>query len=282
MEEVETGSFVREPFPCEWPETIRLVSWNVNRGYRLTEIIEYLAGSSADLILMQETDLNVRRTGHRNIPREIARALQMNYVFGREFEELGQGHRGIPAFHGQTTLSRFPLSHSRILRFRRQSTFWHPRWFIPPLQGLQRRHGARMALVSEVTIQGRTLVLYNAHLESRGNDELRRDQLSEMLLDAEGNSGMAPAIVAGDFNFDISRGPAATLIAGTQLDSPFARLGRRNTTRNCRCARGAAIDWILTDTALSATGPEIDGSVSASDHYPLTLEVRMNGDGFWD
>lgn len=279
MDEVETGSFSSEPFLCEWPETIRLVSWNVNRGYQLMRIIEYLASSSADLILLQETDINARRTHHRNIPREIAQALQMNYVFGREFEELGQGNRGFPAFHGQTTLSRFPLSHSRVFRFRRQSTFWYPRWFIPRLQSFQRRHGARIALVSEITIRGRTLVLYNAHLESRGNDELRSDQLSEMLREAKSNSKMARVIVAGDFNFDISRESASTLIAGMQLDSPFARLGGRNTARNCRCARGAAIDWILTDKTLSATGPEIHGSISASDHYPLTLEIHMKRDG---
>ena len=278
MDEVETGSFLREPFLCEWPETIRLVSWNVNRGYQLMRIIEYLAGSSADLILLQETDINARRTGHRNIPREIAQALQMNYVFGLEFEELGQGNPGFPAFHGQTTLSRFPMSHSSVFRFGRQSAFWYPRWYIPRLRTFQRRHGARMALVSEITFQGRKLVLFNAHLESRGSDELRRDQLSEMLGEARSHSGMARVVVAGDFNFDISRGPAATLIAGMQLDCPFARLQGRNTTRNRLYARGAAIDWILTDKALSASGPEIDSSISASDHYPLTLDIHMKGD----
>jgi endonuclease/exonuclease/phosphatase family metal-dependent hydrolase len=278
MDEIESGSFFREPPMREWPETIRLVSWNVNRGYQLTRIIEYLASSSADLILLQETDINARRTHLHNIPREIARALRMNYVFGREFEELGQGERTCPAFHGQTTLSRFSLSRSRLLRFHRQSTFWYPRWFIPRLQSLQRRHGARMALVSDITIGGRTLVLYNAHLESRGNDELRSDQLSEMLSEASSDSRRAQVIVAGDFNFDVSRGPAATLIAGMQLDSPFVRLGGRATTRNCRLSRGSAIDWILTDKTLSAISPAIDSSINPSDHFPLTLDIHMKGD----
>ena len=90
------ASFSKEPLPREWPETIRLVSWNVNRGLHLTEIIEFLAASSADLILLQETDVNARRTRHLNVPREIAEALKMNYVFGREFEELGQGNARLP------------------------------------------------------------------------------------------------------------------------------------------------------------------------------------------
>ena len=133
VKELEIGSFLTPPFPREWPETLRVVSWNVNRGLQLNGIIDFLQNSSADLILLQETDVNARRTRHRDIPQEIAHALRMNYIFGREFEELTQGTEASPAYHGQTTLSRLPLSNPRILRFRDQSTFWRPRWFIPPI-----------------------------------------------------------------------------------------------------------------------------------------------------
>lgn len=274
---MEIGSFSKEPLPHEWPGTIRLVSWNVNRGLHLTEIIEFLAAASADLILLQETDVHARRTRYINVPREIARALKMNYVFGREFEELGQGKRGCPAFHGQTTLSRFPLSNPRILRFRRQSRFWQPRWFIPRLQTFQRRLGARMALICEISIQGRTMDVYNAHLESRGNDELRYSQLSETLSEAESNSGKAHLIVAGDLNFNISRGPAASLIADMQLDSPFDRLAGKKTVRDRGNAVCTAIDWILTDKTLRSSDPEIHDSICTSDHYPLSLEICREG-----
>ena len=119
------------------------------------------------------------------------------------------------------------------------------------------------------------MVVYNAHLESRGNDELRYSQLSEMLGEAKGNSGKAHLMVAGDLNFNISRGPAASLIAGLQLDSPFARLGGKKTARVRGHARCAAIDWILTDQTLCTSAAEIHDSVSASDHYPLSLEIHM-------
>src|SRR3954468_5977264 len=91
IKELEIGSFVDPPFSREWPETLRVVSWNVNRGLQLNGIIDFLQSSSADLILLQETDVNARRTRRRNVPREIAKALRMNYVFGSEFEELSQG-----------------------------------------------------------------------------------------------------------------------------------------------------------------------------------------------
>ena len=278
MSELEQGSFSKEPLSREWPEPIRLVSWNVNRGLRLAEIIDFLAASSADLILLQETDVNAHRTRYLNVPREIAESLKMNYVFGREFEELGQGNCVCSAVHGQTTLSRFPLSSARILRFRRQSAFWQPRWFIPPLRAFQRRLGARMALICEISIQGRAMEVYNAHLESRGNDELRYSQLSEMLREAESNSEKAHVIVAGDLNFDISRGAAASLTACMQLDSPFARLAGTKTARVRGRGRCAAIDWILTNKTLCTSDPEIHDSISASDHYPLSLEIHMEGD----
>jgi hypothetical protein len=58
----------------------------------------------------------------------------MNYAFGREFEELSQGSSGSPAYHGQATLSRWPLSNARLIRFREQSHFWRPRWYLPRSQ----------------------------------------------------------------------------------------------------------------------------------------------------
>src|SRR5215469_4756489 len=183
MEEIEAGSFVSGSEPRVRAGTLKVVCWNINRGLQLNAVIDFLAGSSADLILLQETDVNARRTQRRNIPREIAQALQMNYVFGREFKELAQGEQISPAYHGQATLSPFPISHPRVLRFRRQSTFWRPRWFIPRLRVFQRRLGARIALICEIRIQGRTLTAYNVHLESRGNDELRSNQLIEILTE---------------------------------------------------------------------------------------------------
>jgi endonuclease/exonuclease/phosphatase family metal-dependent hydrolase len=273
MTALESGSFLPEPFQLEWPDTLRIVSWNINRGLRVDEVISFLAESAADLILLQEVDLNARRTGYRNIARDIAQALQMNYVFGCEFEELGQRNHASPAFHGQATLSRLPLSDTQILRFCRQSSFWHPRWFIPTWQFLQRRLGGRMALVSKVAAQGRTLHVYNAHLESRGSDELRCTQLLEIMTHMQECSAKTPVLIAGDFNFDLSSGSAAVLVNSMRLDNPFANLEGRPTAVLRRRGRSASIDWILTHNAPAATKTDIHDTVEASDHYPLSLQI---------
>ena len=114
-----------------------MVDWNIDRGLQLDGVIAFLASTKADLILLQEVDLNARRTRQLNVAREIAQKLRMNYIFGRGFQELTQGSEASPAFHGQATLSPWPLSNPRILRFRRQSNFWRPRWFLPDFEPFQ-------------------------------------------------------------------------------------------------------------------------------------------------
>jgi len=49
---------------------------------------DFLVGVNADILILQEVDLNARRTHRLNIAETIARKLEMNSVFGREFQEL--------------------------------------------------------------------------------------------------------------------------------------------------------------------------------------------------
>ena len=98
MQEIETGDFATWRWVLCPPSSIRVLNWNINRGLQLPRILDFLADAKPDVILLQESDLNARRTHHLNIARKISQKLQMNYVFGREFEELTQGSRGHPRF----------------------------------------------------------------------------------------------------------------------------------------------------------------------------------------
>jgi len=171
-------------------------------------------------------------------------------------------------------LSRLPLSNPRILRFREQSTFWRPRWFVPPFQVAQRRLGARMALICELTFGVKPLLLYNVHLESRGNDELRMRQLSDILTDIGQQPLEVPVLLAGDFNCDLSQERALSLVASARIDNPFVWPGGTRTVIKATHGKSAAIDWMLTRGALAAYSPAIHRSVTASDHFPLLLELR--------
>jgi len=274
MEQLETGSFLSAKDSCALGPAIRVISWNINRGQQLDGVLDFLRRTPADLILLQETDINARRTQYRNVAREIAQALRMDYVFGCEFEELTQGNHSSPAYHGQATLSRLPISESRVLRFRRQSGFWRPRWYIPMIPWFQRRLGARMALVSHVACFGKSLVAYNVHLESRGNDALRCSQLMEVLDDANQYRAETPVVIAGDFNFNLSQRPAASVIASFPFNSTLNNGNVRPTTTKSRLGTARVVDWILTREPFDYVGPELHDSVCASDHYPLSIVLQ--------
>ncbi len=274
MQEIESGNFAVPRWLFCPPDSIRVVNWNIDRGFKLRGVIEFLDSAKADIILLQEADLNARRTHHINVAREIAQKLQMNYVFGREFQELTQGSKKSPAYHGQATLSRWPLSNSRIIRFQKQSHFWRPHWFLPEIAPFQERLGGRLALVSETNIAGRTIMTYNLHLESRGDDQLRISQLEEALDDAKQYNWITPILLAGDFNLDVSAGRAASAINRAQFQDAFANQ-HVPTTPASFLEHGRTIDWILMRGPIRAGASRVYRSVSASDHYPLSVEMGL-------
>ena len=274
MLEIETGNFAVSRWVLCPPSSLKIVNWNINRGLQLQKVIQFLAGAKPDVVLLQECDLNARRTHHLNIAREIAQQLQLNYVFGREFQELTQGSRRSPAYHGQSTLSRWPLSNSRILRFQKQSNFWRPHWFIPEIDPFQERIGGRLALISEVDLGGKKIVTYNLHLESRGEDGLRESQIEEALQDARQYGADTPVLMAGDFNMNVSAGIAAVSIREAKFHDAFVN-HHPATTPGSFFEDGRVIDWIFLRGPVRSRQPQVHRSISGSDHYPLSVTLIL-------
>jgi len=270
---IETGSFAPWSFTLWPPNSIRIVDWNIDRGLRLGGVIEFLADAKADLLILQEVDMNAKRTHRLNVAREIAQKLQMNYVFGCEFHELTQGPRSSPAFHGQATLSPWPLSNGRVLKFQQQSNFWRPRWYLPDVEPFQERIGGRMALIVDVNVAGRWLVSYNLHLESRGDSRLRQVQLGECLRDSKKYKSTTPIVLAGDLNLNVAQFDAVSELKCEDFNSPFTDQQVRTTPAKSLFDRGSTIDWIFTRGPIRAKSPRVDTSVAASDHYPLSVTV---------
>ena len=129
-----------------------------------------------------------------------------------------------------------------------------------------------MALVTEVNAGGRTILSYNFHLESRGDDRLRCSQLNECLADARRYSAGVPLVLAGDFNMDIHRTAAGGAIkqAGFQTE-----LSGRATTPGSFFERGRPIDWIFTRGPVRGQRCCVHSFVTASDHYPLSVQLTF-------
>jgi endonuclease/exonuclease/phosphatase family metal-dependent hydrolase len=271
MKEIVTGNFA----PFKWvlwpPRSLRIVDWNIDRGQQLQGIIDFLASTNADILLLQEVDFNARRTHRLNIAETIARKLEMNYVFGREFQELVQGSKSSPAYHGQTTLSKWPISEPRLIRFSRQSHFWQPHWFLPNREPFQERLGGRIALAAQITVAGSKFVTYNLHLESRGSDALRISQLGEVLSDATCYDAECPVIVAGDLNLDASREAVAFAVAKAGFRDAVRVPHTPTTPARGLFEGGRRIDWAFIRGPLQASSGQVHGSVKASDHYPISF-----------
>ena len=272
MDQVISGGFgTRRPWSRDY---IRIVTWNIERGLQFDAILKFLRTAQADLILLQEVDLNARRTHNRDVASELARSLRLNYFFGREFEELSEGSASSPAYHGQATLSPWPLSSGRIIRFHHQSNFWKPHWFVPDIQFFQRRLGGRIALTSEALIYGRPIVSYNLHLESQDeNNIIRHQQLTETLEDARQYTESSSVLVAGDFNMNAGNGDADMLLHSAGFVDAV-RLPKVPTTpvRGLFQA-GRSIDWIYVSEDVRSEGC-VHNNVRASDHYPVSVMVR--------
>jgi endonuclease/exonuclease/phosphatase family metal-dependent hydrolase len=219
------------------------VDWNIDRGLQLRSIIDFLGDTNADIFILQEVDINARRTNRLNIAQEIARKLRLNYVFGLEFVELTQGSDTSPAYHGQATLSRWRISHPRLIRFQQQSNFWRPRWYLPNTKPFQERLGGRIALVSEIKISGVSIVSYNLHLESRANDELRLAQLDEVLRDARSYEPARQAIIAGDLNLNASQPSPANAITRNGFINAVPTHRLATTPARHLFEAGRHIDW---------------------------------------
>ena len=243
---------------------LRIADWNINKGRHPAEIARALQRLSPNICILQEVDRHARRTGGKDIASELAASLGMKYVFGQEFQELGQSMNGERALEGQAILSSLPILRSRVLKFQHQSNFWKPSPLLPNLPFMQRRLGGRIALIAELDVGGKALVIYNLHLESRSLGHLQYQQLEEVLTDAKRYPAETPIIIAGDFNTKYR-------------PSLFVRRFKRDGFRNClgKSQRRThkligTLDWIFANGKIDVKGGQVHQNIKGSGHYPLT------------
>ena len=246
-----------------------ILNWNIDRGKHLDDIKQQIREHKPDLCIFQEVDLDARRTQREDVAKELAQTFGMNYVFAPEFQELGQGTAEDPAYHGQALLTTLPVRSSRMIRFQHQSGWWKPRRLLAssvPL--LQRREGGRVALVAELDNGGKPLVVYDLHLESKGTEQLRFEQLEEVLDDAKRYPSQTPIIIAGDFN---------TFVPRSRLIPRLREAGFRNVLGERRVKTHVLLgelDWVFIRGSIESESGQVL-RVHGSDHFPITVDVRL-------
>jgi endonuclease/exonuclease/phosphatase family metal-dependent hydrolase len=136
----------------------------------------------------------------------------------------------------------------------------------------QRRIGGRIALVAEATIYGRKVVTYNLHLESKGNDALRVQQLNEVLADARSYGDQPTFVVAGDFNLHAGGGDVARALRDAGFHDAVQLPELPTSTAHGLTHHARAIDWIFVSDTPDWSG-RVHHDIRASDHYPVSATL---------
>ncbi len=182
---------------------IHVLFLNAERGTHLNEIEVYFKYhpqlKDAEIILLNEIDIGMARSGNRNNAKELGEKLGMNWVFGTEFKELTKG--GInernsklenkESLHGNAILSYFPFKSMEILRLPVKYDW---------LYDFQKREGGRFALLVTIELNGKDTLLVTVHLENKTDEKGRCEQLKALVDLINYKFNDLPVIVAGDMN----------------------------------------------------------------------------------
>ncbi len=215
---------------------LRIVEWNIERGARLEAIIDVLNHHPvlgyADLLLLNELDSGMVRSGNRNIPLELGRAISAHAIYAAEYLELTKGvgeELNLPgenqeALHGNAVLTRHAFANVEVARLPRCEDNFSSR---------EKRLGGRKGILIEIDVNGRGLLVANAHLDVVNSPRCRGRQLRALLQAIESRAQTEPArpvIVGGDFNtHTFARGGRLRTLKNTAiiLGSNRERLARR-------------------------------------------------------
>src|SRR5439155_809607 len=153
----------------------------------------------ADLVLLNEADVGMARSGNRDVAADLGRALGFHTAWAPLFLETTSGRDDDPAsaggreneeaLFGLGMLSRFPIGAARVIE-------------LPSPQALtfdgQGMYGRYIALAAAIERPGAPFVAVTTHLDVHRTRAHRADQMRALMesLRAE----RRPIVLAGDFN----------------------------------------------------------------------------------
>jgi endonuclease/exonuclease/phosphatase family metal-dependent hydrolase len=182
---------------------IRATAWNIERGLRLESIIrvlkEHTALRGSDALLLTELDYGMARTDNRFVAREIAEALEMNYVFAPCYINLNKGSglevhtsgENRQALHGNAVFSRYPLRRAHLLALPNGKD---------KMKGGEKRLGSQTAAIADMEHPCGKVRMVSLHLDAHSTQRHRHRQMRLVLDHLEGLRPQLPVLIGGDWN----------------------------------------------------------------------------------
>jgi endonuclease/exonuclease/phosphatase family metal-dependent hydrolase len=181
---------------------VRVVQWNIEKGRKLDEVLALIeshpALHQADILLLNEADCGMSRSGNRHVARVAAQRLKMNMVFGAAHFELTRGTgedlaepgENSDSLQGNAVLSRYPILDASITPL--------PACF-EPYEFVEKRYGARNCVWACLQLPSCRLWAGSVHLEVRNTPECRGKQMHHIMTHLPGG-GEGSYLLGGDFN----------------------------------------------------------------------------------
>jgi endonuclease/exonuclease/phosphatase family metal-dependent hydrolase len=246
---------------------LRLVSYNIHRAigvdrrFRPERIAEVLSHHRADIVLLQEVDEGVPRSGEMDLALELARALEYRYYAVGHNVALRKGR------YGNATLSRFPIERERNIDLTVDD---------------RKRRGCQHTTIRIERVPGHThrLEIFNVHL---GLSAREREQQVGMLVRSREFASLerrADCLVGGDFNDWRSRlRPIFTEILGFRCATDRKTGTRREILTYPSFSPTGGLDKIYHRgriRTLSARRCRRRISRVASDHLPVIFDFTLH------
>ncbi|WP_159731378.1 endonuclease/exonuclease/phosphatase family protein [Sphingobacterium sp. 18053] len=233
-------------------QTIRVLSFNIHHGnppsekesvINLDTIAKIIKNSKADLVGLQEIDVNLGRSYFENQAKKLAELTDMHYVFSKGID-LEKGE------YGTAILSKSPIE--RVEKH-----------FLPSPVESERRSLS----IIEVTIHKRKILFANTHLDLKDKNKIEQAKFITNRFENE----KLPTILVGDLNSE-PKDPAITelgkVFKKTSITKGFTFPQDKPTTE---------IDYIMITKSAAAkfSNHRILNEQYASDHRPLYVEINI-------
>lgn len=151
-------------------DSIRCIQFNIERGYRLNNIIALLqqliseSPTSNIIISLQEIDIHCARSQWNDIGHIIAKTLQLNYIFLCEFIEVYSKLRSKQnqggGIHGNAILTTFNIQQINVIKHQQ-----HYDWLNNGHELGEPRVGERATLCITIEHNNKLCNIYNTHSE---------------------------------------------------------------------------------------------------------------------
>jgi endonuclease/exonuclease/phosphatase family metal-dependent hydrolase len=152
----------------------------MDRRFRLDRIVKILTHHQADIVLLQEVDMGVPRSGKLNLGKELAKEL------GYSFYAVGLNVQLRQGYYGNATLSRFPILRKRNIDL---------------TIGTHKRRGCQHTSIQISSNSTRQLLeIFNLHLGLSAQERAHQIGMLAQSVEFAALEARSPCIVGGDFN----------------------------------------------------------------------------------